>query len=272
MNSISNSGLIAGCGGKTYITDIKRFSGTTVVDMFGNSENVIPDALMWCSVCVGQYIFFSNQKYNNSLCVFDTQAGQLKQLSGTACRNLVKYENDLYFIDESNKTLMVYNLNDGMVKQFSDSKIEVFAIYGDALYYSSATGIGMINMKTKAEYAVLSSIGENLGGWNGMLIYSDFKNNGVLSVYNLSDGSFFRIEAVWAESFVTYENYIFAINRKEGNSVCRIDIAKGEIMRIYGEVAHNLHILNSDLYFTDKNDNWCKLSVTGDDFCQLRIN
>lgn len=272
MNQISNCGLVVGCNGKTYLTDIKRYSGTFVLDMFGNVERVISDALMWYSAVDETDIYFSNQKYQNYLCVYHTATGQLGLVKELACKNIVKHEKKLYFIEEESKNIMCYSIVNGSTEKISDTKVEVFSVCGEIIYYSSVAGTGVIHLGNRVERAILSSVAETLGFWNQMLLFSDFNGNSVLSIYQPSDGGFFRIEAMKTDSFLTFENYIYAIHKTEGNSLCRIDISKGEIMRIYGESVYNLHIVGTDLYFTDVYNDWCRMSVTGDSFVKIRAN
>lgn len=272
MSNIINSGLVTTVGGLTYLTDVKNYSGTYVVDMFGNVEKVINNALFWYGVNIGKYIFFSNQMKNNSLYSYNSQNGEIQQVNEISCRNLIKHENDIFFVDDSSKNIMKCNVNNYIIEQFSDNRVEIFSIAGNALYYSAATGIGMIDINTKKEYGVLSSVANIIGCWNNMLVYSDFKSEGVICVYNLLDGRFFKIDSICSESIVTYENYIFATNIKDRNSIYRIDISKGEVLRIFGDSAFNLHVSGSEIYFTDREDNWCRISVFGDNYMQIKID
>jgi len=266
--SIQSTGPVFSCGGNTFITDCKNYSGTYIYDVYGNRKGKT-DALMWYAVCYENTVYFSNQNCNNYLYRMNTDSGLTEKAVDVPCKNLVGYNGHILFIDEKNGGIWAYNCKTWAMYKAADIQAESFTVLGSDIYYTSKGTIGCYSLVSKTDKTVANVAAKGLNCYGNYLIFSDFKKKGALSLLNPANGQLFVVGAITTDSFAVYENYVFASNETEGKSINRIDISKGEILRIYGDAAYEICACGGFLYFQNDQKDWCRMTVSGESFTKI---
>lgn len=265
---MSINSLICSCKGDTFITDDKGYTGTYVFDIYGNRRARI-DALMWYMCEIENNIYFSNQSCDNYLYKYDMQTGFCERVAEVACKNLLRYGKYLIFIDEKSSLITAYDTETPRIFSVSATKVESLVMASGKLYYSSKNGIGVYSFADNSEKSLVNAAAENLCVYGENLLFSDFRNNGSLTMLDTKSLQRYTIGNVCADSIAVHGSFVFAANDMEGKAINRINLSKGEILRIYGDAAYSLHVSAEHLYFQTADKTWNRMTVSGDSLTRI---
>lgn len=261
MNNAASGGLVLERGGKLFLSDLSRYSGTYMLDQ-ATGETALLDGVFWFMNDAEDGIYYSDQLRGHRLCRFDTVRGVPETVSEHPCCGLVRQEDALYYIHENDRKLYRFMLRGRDTTCIADEPVDAFALRGDKVYYATAQGIrscsasdGGREIVSDASAAGLLLVGEKL-------FFADKKNGYRLSALDLATGSMEAFGELVPGSLASDGRYIYCSNRRHADSIYRVDVSTGSSIRICGESADYLHVVGEHLYFCSGCE-WYKMSLSG---------
>ncbi len=262
MSVSSNSGNAFSCCGNIFLADLKNHAHTAIFDRNMNLVQKF-NFNAWFMCELSGNLFFCDRTRDNGMYAYSTSTGECSQLNTTPCSNIKTYNNDLYYVDEKSSCLIKYNILDGNSDIVLHDKIKNYCIDDNKIYYLTDDNIRVFDLKLCSSQKFAPVKARNIMEFNHMLVYADNQRDGVLSVIDVSSSGVFQIDTVKAESFATSGKYIYATNKIDNGSIIRIDIFKGEIIRVHGSASFNLHCMDEYVYFLDMQGTWNRLPIAG---------
>ena len=262
--NVSNGGLIASLCGDLYVCDLSGYGGTRVISRDGSTDRDI-GVIMWFAAPDGNGLYCSNQKDYDYLTYINGNDGVETCLQKRPCANLALRGGNVLFIDEEDS--LVYEYDPGkdksslVIKETTTS----FILVSDTLYFAAEGGLKCLDLSSGCTEKLADCFPVCLNFTNGYLVFADEYQDFALCRYDVSQGKFTATDDIRAQSIITTEEYIFASNLADNNSVVRADLVTGESIRFCGDSADKLHIVDKYLYFLNQNDNnaWYKVPLAG---------
>jgi hypothetical protein len=94
------------------------------------------------------------------------------------------------------------------------------------------------------------------------LAYADRGRELALTLLDLGSGESSVVDGIAASSVNTDGRYLYCANRRNGSSLYRIDPRTGSSIRINGDSADYLHVLDGEIYFSHSRE-WYRLPLAG---------
>jgi hypothetical protein len=225
--------------------------------------------MRWFMDTDGSYMYYSDQRKGNALCRMDLDTLLTEIILDRPCAQVVLKQEGLYYIDEEDQRLHYMELSSRRSKKLTSESITAFLIEGDTIYYSGTEGIyalsGTAAVKEKVHHASASMM-VKVGGF---LAYNDRQQQYVLSVLDLNARTVRNLSDVAPSSLNTDGTYLYCANRLYDRSIYRIDPRSGQTVRICGESAGYLHIIDGELVFAIGGI-WHKMPLFGGNYEKLR--
>ncbi|TYQ16045.1 UNVERIFIED_CONTAM: uncharacterized protein DUF5050 [Acetivibrio alkalicellulosi] len=259
--NLENGGLVLKVDDKIYISDIKNFSGTYVID---NTDEIhlISEGVFWFMNFFDSHIFCSEQKKDNSLMKFDVNYSSEEIILNVPCYGLYGSDKYYYYINEVDRKLYRCFINDRKEELIVDDQVICFCVSNRVLYYSTSKGIQSYNLDSEDKEHISDSHGINMMILSKSMLFTDVSNDYLLTTIDLETGRIDAIEDIYPGSINTDGKYLYCTNRKNSSSIYRIDIDRKNSIRICGDSGEYLHIIDDEIYFCNKLE-WYKMSKLG---------
>lgn len=260
--NMQNGGLIHRAGTSLLVTDLRHYSGTLLIHN-DTSFDTFTDSLMWFMSEDGQGTLYSDQRGGNRLCRYRPDSRREEVLLDKPVMLPTLVGGRIYYIDETDRCLYACDLGGGADRRLSDERVYSFLPMEDGtVLYSSAQGI----RRADAGFGRPETIAEASAGAliraGGRIAYADRERELALTLLDLSGGQPEPMDAIAASSINTDGRYLYCANRRHGSSLYRVDPLSGASIRISGDSADYLHVLEDDIYFIS-NREWFRLPLSG---------
>lgn len=172
----------------------------------------------------------------------------------------------LFFIDELNQKLYKCTKTGSDFSLIVDDEVTGFATFEDSLVYSTSKGIvKTCDLNGMRQNTLLNTGAAGIAVVNNKLLFADKDRNYGLSIYDLQSQAETVIDDVQARSINSDGQYIYFSNLKDFMSVYRVNLNDGSTIRICGERADFIHIIDNDIYFSNvgREKDWYKMSLNG---------
>lgn len=258
-NNIVNGGLIFKQGGRTFAADLQNYSGTY---MEQDGRRILLDGMFWFMNEAGGWIYYSDQKKGNSLFRFDPGTQRVEEITDRPAYGLTLSGDWLYYINESDNKLYRCPLDGKRESKVIDDEVDSFFIDGEQIYYTTGQGIRTCSVTGSDRELVSDHLAVHLVKLGMKLIFADKKNHYSLTVLDPVTGVAETHTDITPNSLNSDGRYLYCANRSNESSVYRIDPVSGTKIRICGESADYLHIVEESIYFCN-NREWYRISLSG---------
>ncbi|MDR1687857.1 MAG: DUF5050 domain-containing protein [Clostridiales bacterium] len=242
MNSnILNGGLVIRFRRKDFFSDFEK---------------------LWFLNADDENIYFSDGSQNNYLCRINENDPEGSVILKKPCGNLILSGDWLYYINE-----LDYKIYRCLRSGRSESRIinepaAEFIIYGkDEILYAPVSG-GVkgfgANLSADVKPARLCTAGKKL-------FFADKANNNYLTSIDLNSASGYRENRMTdiVPAYINSSgNNIYFSNAQDKNNIYKMDTENDSLIKICGESAEYLHIVEDTLYFWNGNV-WKQVSLEG---------
>lgn len=266
--NLQNGGLIHRNGDSLLVTDIKGYSGTYLIHN-DTSFDIFTDNLMWFMNTEGPGILYSDQRRGNRLFQSASAAREDKLVLDKPCFQPILRGERVYYMDEQDGCLYSCTADGRHDRRLTEEKVSGFLLMEDeTLIYACAQGIRMTGADgRKAETLSPESAGCMIQV-GGRLAYADRGSELDLTLLDLSTGESSVVDGIAAASVNTDGRYLYCANRRNGSSLYRIDPRTGSSIRISGDSAHYLHVLDGEIYYSHSRE-WYRLPLAGGEATML---
>lgn len=261
--NLQNGGLILKAGDSLFITDIKNYSGTYSLDRANDQAMPIHyEGLFWFMNEAGNFLYYSDQLKGNVLCKLDIVKQSSEILLDKPCYLLQRHEDWIYYIHEEDHRLYRCATNGKRDMQLIDEHVESFLLYEGQIYYATPSGIKRSRESGEDIERISELATSSLIGIGSKLCFPDPQNRHRLTLLDVESHTVTMVDNMDALSISTDGRYIYCANRLNEGSIYRVDPVHGGSIRICGENADFLHVLDNDLYFCSGRE-WHRLSLFG---------
>ncbi|UQZ35414.1 hypothetical protein C2I18_18940 [Paenibacillus sp. PK3_47] len=260
--NLQSGGLIHRNGDSLLVTDIKGYSGTYLIHN-DTSFDIFTDSLMWFMNTGEQGILYSDQRRGNRLFLSAPALREDKLVLDKPCGQPVLRGERVYYMDEQDGSLHCCTAEGRHDRRLTEEKVAGFLLLEDeTVIYACSQGIRMTGANgRKAETLTPGSAGRMIR-IGGRLAYADRSRDLELTLLDLGSGESSVVEGIAASSVNTDGRYLYCANRRNGSSLYRVDPRTGSSIRISGESADYLHVLDGEIYFSHSRE-WYRLPLAG---------
>ncbi|MFP4697786.1 MAG: DUF5050 domain-containing protein [Eubacteriales bacterium] len=255
--NITNGGIIGKVQDEFIMSNIKNYYSII------NDKRL--DSMLWFINIENDSIYYSNQKADNYLCKMNIYELEENIILKQPCYGVVLHNEMLYYINEINNKVYRCQTNGKKETNIIDEEVNNFIINNELIYYTTSEGIwicdelGNENEKiSEAQASMLVIIGEKL-------VYNDKNNKYNVTLLDMKTNSTKVIEDISSQSMNTDGKYLYCTNRLNNKSIYRIDPKQGNSIRICGESAEHLHIIDDKLFFSLERE-WYNMPLIGGQF------
>ncbi len=259
--NLANGGLLMRTAGRFFLSDVGNYSGTNIIDV-PTGHSTTAEGIFWFMNCGDRHIYYSDQKYRNALCRFDTDMQREEVLVDKPCYGLLIYREWLYYINENDGRLYRCTFSGKNEQQLSEERLMCFMIENDEIYYSSQQGIKLCSTDGGPKEALCGIAAAGMVLLGDHLAFVNKKDRHTLAIFNMKTGSTETFEDICPVGLNTDGKYLYCSNRKNGKSIYRIDPAQGRSIRICGEPADYLHIIENEICFFSRRE-WYRMPLLG---------
>lgn len=261
-NTIQNGGLICQIDDELVIGNKVNDAGMYWLQ--GNSHQELKDIMPWFMNQDETFIYYSDELKDRSLCRMTISDGTDVVLVKEPVYLLQRYKNELFYINEKNKQIYSYNIDDRIVHNMIAQEVFDFVITQDGIYYSNERGIfiasfdGKENDKMSSHQAIRLNVDENY------IVFADKEKDYVLSYMDLKTGDVKTVEGSMTSSILAVEGQIFYSNARENSHIYRYSIENDLQFKVVPERADYLHLIDNNLYYLSVDRKiWMKAPIQG---------
>lgn len=259
--NIANGGLVLKANGKLLLSDIHNFNGTLVQDI-GSGETTVLESINWFMNFDGITLYYSDQKNGNTLWSHDLSRRNAELLLDEPVYSLVHSGEWLYYVNENDRKLYRCLTNGRSEKRLDDEQVLCFFVQGDNIFYATQQGIRTCSLDGRGKESIIDAVAIRMVMIGEQIAFVDKGNQYALTVLDLRTGRSSIFDDLLPVSLTTDGRYLYSSNRKNNRTIYRIDVEQGTSIRICGESADYLHIIDDQLYFYSKHD-WFRMSLLG---------
>lgn len=262
MNSnAANGGLVLKSLNKLYVTDIAHYSGTTVIDLETGESGRI-DGILWFMNDEYPYIYYSDQQRDHALFRYHVNSQTSEKLLDKPCYGLRVVNDWIYYIHEEDRKLYRCKLNGANDTRLTDEWVISFSISGERIYYATKTGIRVCQMDGLHSQLISDHIALHMVIVQNKLFFLNKNNNHVLTMLDLTTGTASSYSELSAVGLNSDGRYLYCANVLNGKTIYRLDPERGSSIRICGDIADYVHIIEDKIYFWSGTD-WHYISLLG---------
>ena len=258
--NISNGGLILKVNHQLYLADMDRYSGTVKIDL-ESGEQERYDGIWWFMNIQAPYIYYSDQLHRHALYRFHTGTRSIEKLRDEPVYGLLIHEEWLYYIHEEDRKLHRCQLDGRKEDSVTEEEISSFFIKGERIYYAAASGIYSCSLSGAGSEKIGGQTALHLVMIGGKLAYLD-KHNGYLFLLDLSTGESRTYSDMSPLGINTDGRYLYGSNQLNDRTIDRVDIERDTRIRICGEAADYIHLIEEHIYFWNGVE-WRRQSLMG---------
>ena len=262
--NVSNGGLVAQLHDCLYVCDLSGYSGALAVSQDG-AIAWETSAIMWFAASDGSGLYCSNQRDYDCMTYLSGRDRTETRILERACANLVMHGGNVLFLDEEDGFIYEHDPMRGKSSLFIKETATSFIVVSDMLYYASESGLKSFDLNNGRTEKLANCFPVSLNFAGGQLIFADASQDYALCRYDVGQSRVVASDGIRTQSVITTEEYIFACDLDDGNSIVRLGLAAGAPIRFCGECADKLHVIGEDLFFLNRNDRnaWYRVSVSG---------
>lgn len=257
--NIINGGLIQEHHGRLLVTDWQDYSGTYLVE----EERRVPlNGMFWFMNASNGSLYGSDQFRDHHLIRLDLDSQRAELLAEYPVYGLTLGGEWLYYINESDRRLYRCHLDGRHESRLTDEDTSSFLLDEERIYYTTGQGIRSCGLTGNGREVISEHAAVHMILLDGQLIFGDKKNQYALTMLDLLTGRTEIHTDIAPNSLNSDGRYLYCANRSNGSTIYRIDPASGTKIRICGDSADVLHIVDGDLYFCN-NREWYRMSLFG---------
>lgn len=225
-------------------------------------EEKLMDGVFWFMNKSDDMIVYSDQARGNRLCCMNIRSQASQVLVDQPAYGVIVHGDWIYYINESDHAIYRCTLNGKDKSRIADDRVESFLMDEDRIYYASQQGIRSCSLSGKDRELVLEDAAVFLLKVDNKLVYANRSNRYLLTLHDIHTGMTRQEEEISPNSLNSDGRYLYCANRSNERTIYRIDPDTGHKIRICGESADYLHIVEDMLYFCSRR-NWFRMSLTG---------
>ena len=246
--NIANGGLIIKFNHKKIISDFNKL-------WFLNTDE--------------EFIYYSDGSNNHCLCRYNDNDPEGTVILKKPCTNVILNGDWLYYINELDHRIYRCLRNGRSESLFLREEVSEFVIFGkNEMIYATKTG----DLKCLNGILAKSIHPLNLCIAEGKVFYVDCSNNYFLTYIDLNPANNYREQCV-GEIIPTYINsdgqYIYFTDVLKGNAIYRLRNKSDNPVKICGESAGYLHVIDDELFFWNGSV-WKHISLEGGNAKEVR--
>lgn len=261
-NNIQNGGLICQIDDKVVIGN--KVKGTGMYWLQDNKYQELKEIMPWFMNADEAYIYYSDEMKDRYLCRMAIGDRVEVTLIKEPVYLLQRHKNDFFYINEKNRQLYCYGIEDRAVHSIIDQEISNFVITQEGICYSNERGIFMTSFNGRENEKISKHQAIRLICDENYLVFADKEQEYILSYINLQSGDIKTIEGSMTSSILARDGQIFYSNAKENSHIYRYSIESDLQFKVVPERADYLHLIDNNLYYLSKDKKiWMKVPVQG---------
>ncbi|GAA0388102.1 DUF5050 domain-containing protein [Paenibacillus motobuensis] len=261
IGNCSNGGLALKIGRNLLLTDIKHYSGTWIQNDT-TEETKLLDGVFWFMNQAENMIVYSDQTRGNKLCSIDLGTHISQVLVDQPAYGIIVHGDWIYYLNESDNAIYRCTLNGKDKSRIADDRVESFLIDQERIYYTTQQGIRSCSLTGRDRELVSEDTAVHMLLIGNKLAYANRKNRYLLTLLNLHTGTTEQDQDISPNSLNSDGRYLYCANRSNEMTIYRIDPETGHKIRICGESADYLHIVEDRIYFCSRRE-WYRMSLSG---------
>lgn len=262
MGNSSNGGLALRTGRNLLLTDIKHYSGTWL-HYEASGEKKLLDGVFWfMNQAEENRIVYSDQARGNQLCCIDLGTYVSQVLVDQPAYGVIVHGDWIYYLNETDHAIYRCSLSGKDKSRIVDDRVEAFLIDQERIYYTTQQGIRSCSLIGRDRELVAEDQAVHMLRIGDKLVYANKKQHYLLTFLNLHTGTTEQDEAIVPNSLNSDGRYLYCANRSNEMTIYRMDPETGHKIRICGESADYLHIVEDMIYFCSRRE-WYRMSLSG---------
>lgn len=260
-SNVVNGGLVIQTDSHLLVKDMIGYSGTFMLNR-ATGERAMLDHHCWFMDVEDHFVYFSAQEQGHALYRLDLNSLKSECLINEPCYGLTRADQMLYYINENNRKLYRCTKEGRHNKKITDFAVDSFLINEGNIYLATQQGIRKCSLNGDECTVISDSIAIGMILLENTLIYANKSRNYTLTMLNATTCEEHSNAEIIPASLNTDGKYLFCTNRRNNNSIYRLDLSHGGSIRIYGDRAEYLHFIDEHLYFLHKCE-WFRMSTLG---------
>lgn len=271
QGNVMNGGLVLLTDYGLLLTDMRNYEGTSLLSMDASYSRIMRlDGQLWFMNADDQFVFYSDQKKQHSLCRLSIATMREQQILDKPCSYLQMHEDWIYYLDERSSRLCRC-LKDGKREQIIvDEIVWSYLIHKEQLYYSTPNGLKRCDLSGAAKEHWLEKSGTFLQMVHDKLVFADASQNNILTFVDLANGNTTGLETIQVAGMVYDGQYLYCANGAHERSIYRVDPIQLRAIRILADRADYLHITHDHLvYFSSSH--WHQMPLHGGESTKISV-
>ncbi|MFB9324443.1 DUF5050 domain-containing protein [Paenibacillus aurantiacus] len=258
----SNGGLIASVGDALIVGDAGRYSGTYIVERFGDAPRQLREGVFWFMQADAGRLLYSDQHRGNRLYRMDLAQRREQLLLDRPSYMPLLADDGIYYVDEEDQGLYRCDREGRDAEPLIREQVQSFFLEEDAIWYATPKGIKRCARDGSGSELIAQAAAAFLLPVGDYLAYGDTDNGSRLALLDRSNGEAHAERTIAVTSLNTDGRYLYCVNALSGNHIYRYDPVLGSSFRMSGERADYVHIMDRDIYYMHGGA-WRKLSLDG---------
>lgn len=252
-----NGGLVLEAGNQRVMSDL----GTYTTEIQG-----LPAGMAWFMDYDGaDGIYYSDQCDDNRIYRWNLDSRFREPVfDGPACGLKLAGGAWLYFIDERTRHLcrLRTDRRSGGAETVVDQPVICYTVHEDRIYYSTPARMETCGLDGTHPSALMTASASSIVVAGGRLVYADRGRGHVLTIAGLDGGGREELQGAQTLLLNTDGKYVYFCNHLNDCTVYRMDPATGSVIRIFGDPAAWLHVIEGQMYFWHDR-HWHVISLAG---------
>lgn len=259
--NLLNGGLVLKAHEHLFLSDMKRYYTTYKNKM---------DGMFWFMNFDGSSVFYSDQRRNNAICTIDIERQREELVLDKPSYGVILEDGLLYYINENDHKVYRCPKTGRAEERIVDEQVECFILEQGQIFYSNQQGIWVCSLTGKERDKISDTVASTIVLVDDNLAFCDKSKQNILTILNLRDSSTKQIDGMLPSSMNTNGRYLYCANRLNERTIYRIEPESGSSIRICGESAEYLHIIEDKLYFCIQRE-WHRMSLMGGQFEKVEV-
>lgn len=210
------------------------------------------------------FVYYSDACKERHLCKMSVRDRlEVTLLSEPVCL-LQRYEDELFYINEKDRKLYSYAIEERGVRKVINEEVTNFIIAEGSICYSNEKGIYVTELSGAQGEKVSKQKATRLIYDENTLIFTNQGSQYEVYFINLQSGEERNIAGSMSSSMVAVEGQIFYSDAKESSHIYRYSIESDLQFKIVPERADYLHLIEDTLYYFNRDKQiWMQVPVQG---------
>ncbi|GGH11029.1 DUF5050 domain-containing protein [Paenibacillus segetis] len=272
IGNIQNGGLVLKTGEGLLLSDIKNYTGSYLLRADESDVTVRrTTGILWFMNHVDEYVYYSDQKRGHAIFRVQSDFRSEELLIDKPCYKLLINEDWMYYIHENDhKLYRSTTIKGNHETRLIDEHVDSFLMQDGLMIYATPQGIKTCKEDGTSREVIHNAVSSTLIRVGDKLAFADRRNNGAVSILDLKDGAVEVLDNMEASSMNTDGTYLYCANKCHASTIYRIDPQSGRSIRICGESADYVHVIEDQIYYCN-NREWYKLALTGGETMRIDL-